>query len=240
MLTLPLPELVPAGIEAWLLELDLLAPVPDTDWAILSEEEIARAKRYRQLADRVRMVATRAALRRLLGARLQCDPAALCFKMGANDKPHLLQKEDLAFNVSHSGGYALIAIGSAPGLASLGVDIEQHHSDIEFDALADYAFTPTERAFLDYCRCKNNESQKMFSRTFGFESAFFLHWVAKEAVLKAVGLGITEHLGEVSIRPLHDGRLAVEHKMLNWLSLHVHALEAPPLYSAAIAWQLGE
>jgi len=220
---LRLPDAVPRAIEAWLLPLDLDAPVAKADWKLLDDGEKARARRLHRHADRVRMVSTRAALRQLLGARLQREPASLCFESGPNRKPRLKQQHALAFNVSHSGSYALIAVGASPDIASVGVDIERHDPGIELDALAEYAFTPAERASLD------TRSDRA--------PAFFDRWVAKEAVLKAVGVGIGEHLQQVSVHQYADGRLQVEHEMDAWLPLCGYRLDAPQNYSAAIAWQ---
>lgn len=55
MLALCLPESVPEGIQAWLLAFDLAAPIED--------------------ADCVRMVVTRAALRRQLAERFGAPPS---------------------------------------------------------------------------------------------------------------------------------------------------------------------
>lgn len=235
MLALPLPESVPDAVQAWLLPLDLNAPIEDAGWDLLSEEEKSRAERFRHHADCVRMAATRAALRRQLAKCLDCGPSALCFESGPNDKPQLRHKRTMAFNVSHSGEYALIAVSAAPSVASLGIDIEQQRACLEFEDLAEYAFTPVEREFLNQCKTSGGKSPGL-----NYASAFFLNWVTKEAVLKAVGVGIGEHLQTVSIRALNNSQLAVEHEMTDWLPLHVCRLETPQGYSAAIAWQVRE
>ncbi|MDN5936484.1 MAG: 4'-phosphopantetheinyl transferase superfamily protein [Nitrosospira sp.] len=235
MLVLSLPESVPEGIRAWLLPLDLATPIEDADWNLLSEEERSRAERFHHHADCVRMAATRAALRCQLGERLGCEPSSLCFELGPNDKPRLKQKSTPAFNVSHSGEYALIAVSAVPFVASLGIDIEQQVTGLEFENLAEYAFTSVEREFLKQC---NESSDK--SLGLHYESTFFLNWVAKEAVLKAVGVGISEHLQAVSIHTLNNGQWVVEHENTDWPPLHVCRLKAPQGYSAAIAWQVRE
>ena len=236
MLALSLPESVPRGIQAWRLPLDVNAPIEKADWNLLDAEEKSRAERFHRHADRVRMVATRAALRRQLSACLGCQPSGLCFEFGTNDKPRLKQRPGIAFNVSHSGENALIAISTVAWVTSLGIDIQQQGAGLEFDDLAEYAFTPLEREFLN----QDNESAHaaLTHNCKHDPSAFFCHWVMKEAVLKAAGVGIGEHLQTVSIYPSNNGRLAVEHAMPDWLPLHVCGLPAPPAYSAAIAWQV--
>ena len=237
MLALSLPESAPRGIRAWRLPLDVTAPIEKADWNLLNTEEKSRAERFHRHADRVRMVATRAALRRQLSRYLGCQPPTLCFEFGANDKPRLKQHPGIAFNVSHSGENALIAISTVARVASLGIDIQQQGAGLEFDDLAEYAFTPLEREFLN----QGNEpatAARKHNHKHACSSAFFCHWVMKEAVLKAAGVGIGEHLQTVSIHPSNNGRLAVEHAMPDWLPLHVCSLPAPPAYSAALAWQM--
>lgn len=237
MRALPLPEGVPAGIEAWLLELDVAAPIQPADWAVLSVAEVNSALRYRQRADQVRAVATRAALRRLLGERLRVAPASLRFGANTHGKPLLEGGAGLVFNVSHSGACAVIALGLAPGLEALGIDIERHNPDLDFNALASMAFTPLERAFLSR---RGLAPHGEVGALPGFLSAFFTCWSGKEAVLKAVGVGIPDYLQQVSVRPLRDARFRVNHRVAQWRPLQACRLAAPPHYSAAVAWQAQE
>lgn len=55
------------------------ARLPAADWAVLSDEERSRARRFHRHADRIRAAVPRAALRRLLAARLGTAPGALHF-----------------------------------------------------------------------------------------------------------------------------------------------------------------
>ena len=248
MRALPLPEPVPDGVQAWLLPLDLRAPIKQADWHLLSEDEKARAVRFHQRADRVRMAATRAALRRHLARHLGCAPAALRFELGPHDKPRLSpqvgHKPAVTFNVSHCGEYALIAVSTAPGVASLGVDIEQRRADLNLEDLAEYAFTPSERAFLH--RCKPCAGESAAPPGLDYASAFFLTWVAKEAALKALGVGISEHLQTLSVRIVNERdktsstalNVALEHERVEWRPLQACRLKAPGGYCAAIAWQI--
>ena len=109
-----LPDSLPAGIDVFQLALDLDAPLSDADWALLSEEEGVRALRFLRHGDKVRFVVTRAALRRLLGARLRRRPQTLRFVTNSYGKPRLeaacSSNPAIFFNVSHAGSFALIAL----------------------------------------------------------------------------------------------------------------------------------
>lgn len=80
-------------------------------WPLLSEDERARADRFRFESDRRHYINARGSLRRVLGdVRIEYGPKGKPFVRGG---PH--------FNVSHSGGMALIAICEK---SEVGVDIE--------------------------------------------------------------------------------------------------------------------
>jgi len=101
-------------VDLWIFGLRL---GPD-DCGLLSPCERARADRFDFRRDRDLFVAGHARLRRILGAYLQESPAALRFAYGESGKPAL--SGPLAFNLSHSGGFAALAVARF----QLGVDIE--------------------------------------------------------------------------------------------------------------------
>lgn len=224
MQALPLPETVPAGLEVWMLILDLAVPLAADDMALLSEDERVRASRYHRHADRQRAVSGRAALRRLLGARLRRPPSALRFTASRHGKP-VLQDGGVAFNLAHSGHCVLIAMADGETPDAVGVDVERHDASLDFAALAAYAFTAEERKAL---------AEKWHERI--RPDAFFANWTAKEALLKAVGVGIAEHLQALSIRHTPDGRLDGAHAIHGWPRLRGQMLSPAPGYAAAVAW----
>lgn len=179
MQLLALPETVPAGIEVWLLTLNLQAPLHDADLSILNDSERNHAAFLHFHEDRVRSVTARATLRRLLAARVAAAPEALIFTANEYGKPYLKNHVNIEFNVSHAGGFVLIALS---GHQRVGVDIEYADRPIDAHSLARYVFSPLE-----------HQSVRMTQQT------FMRHWVAKESALKALGFGITEHLQSISI-----------------------------------------
>jgi 4'-phosphopantetheinyl transferase len=157
------------AVDVWRVELDRVEP------AMLSADERARAARFARDLDRDRFVAARTALRRVLGAYLDCAAERVAFRYGARGKPSLdLDPAPLAFNLSHSHGLALIAIARAP---AVGVDVE-HHRAIDADALAASGFSPAERRALAAFAPRDRLA------------AFFRGWTRKEATIKAHGDGL--------------------------------------------------
>ncbi len=172
----PLPPAL--GMALWLVDLEAPARVHDDpapgDW--LDEAERARAARFHFERDAHRYRASHTALRHLLARRTGVAAPALRFTAGSHDKPRLELPGAPAFNMSHSGRWALIGIG---GPLPLGVDIEAPREMDDLMALAERNFTATE------CR------ELLALPEAGRLRAFLRCWTRKEAVLKAVGSGLS-------------------------------------------------
>ena len=204
------------GIEVWRLDLDLTAPLTDADWETLNEDEKVRATKFFRHEDRIRYVVVRGALRRLLGDRLQRQPDTLLFATNQYGKPRLPTDAGVEFNVSHSGSFALIAISSA---GAVGVDIEQYNPNLDVAGLVDQVLSPNERM-----------------AAIGVHE-FFELWVLKEAALKALGLGISENLQQLSLgAPSSAGKYTMRHPRGEMSAIHACQLDAPEGYMAALAW----
>lgn len=227
MRLMPWPDPAVEGIDVYCLDFDLAAE-PQAARLQLTPAERAKADRFARTADRVRFTETRAALRTLLAERAGCEPADVPLASGPHGKLYL----DLAsgssplFNLSHSGEHALIVLGD-PALASeVGVDIEECRADVDAEAIASSAFTDRER----------NELHAAADRL----HALYSRWVAKEAVLKAIGVGVAEHLKSLGIHHGADGKIALECDVPEWTNFKAVALQAPPGYAAALAWRAKE
>ena len=172
---------------------------------------------------RVRRLAARVALRRLLSRRLGLPADALRFQFGPWGKPsiHPLHGSRIVFNVSHAGDWVLIALGDA---GDLGVDVEMVTDTTDHDMLAEQILSPCELSWY--------RKLPVCERRLGFYRA----WVRKEAVLKAVGLGLS--LEPQSFEVSGDSGW---HRLISLPGasgddlVEVHAVEAPTGYVAAFA-----
>lgn len=227
MRLVPLRETPCRGVEVFRLDLDLAAPLTDS-LPHLTPEERGRAMCFARSADRLRFAQTRAATRGLLGRRMGCCPVDVPLAVGSHGKPFVDEEPHRApvFNVSHSGGHALIALALPSAVLHLGVDIEQHQPGLDTEVMLDAVCTDQERASV----------RKAPDRL----SAFYQRWVGKEAVLKAIGIGVAEHLGSIGISPARDGWLAIASAVPEWNGFQAMALPAPPGYAAALAWRTKE
>jgi 4'-phosphopantetheinyl transferase len=218
--------LAPGTIRVWLVDLTPNAGALAGLFGLLSADEQARARRYHFAADHDRFVACRAALRQVLAFHTGLDAAGLCFDYGPQGKP-ALTGSGVAFNVSHSGDRALIALSSD---GPVGVDVEWCRPIGEMDAIVRRYFSPAEQAAL--------AALAPDARTLGFYQA----WTRKEAMLKATGHGLSRALDHytVSLGPGVEPRvLAVAGAPEEAGTWRLADLGLEAGYVGAIAWQGG-
>jgi len=171
---------------------DLDSAEADSD--LLSEDELERAARFRFDRDRRRFVAGRSVLRRLLAGYVEAAPADISFEYGPHGKPDVAGAP-VSFNLSHSGNYALFAIGPR---FELGVDVEVL-ADARTDDLlvAKQFFSPDEIATL---RAYPPSARPR---------AFLQCWTRKEAFVKARGDGLSLPLQDFDVSFGMDERPAL-------------------------------
>ena len=163
----------------------------------LAEDEQLRAARFHFLKDRNQYIVTRGVLRTLLGRYLGKDPVRLRFCYSPYGKPKLedeFQEQRICFNVSHSGGLALLAFGRD---RELGVDIEQIRPEFAGEDIAEHFFSASE---VQQLRSLDKSVQ---------DDTFFSCWARKEAYIKAIGEGhsMPLHRFDVSIKPAEPAAL---------------------------------
>ncbi|MFJ1299105.1 4'-phosphopantetheinyl transferase family protein [Pseudomonadota bacterium AL_CKDN230030165-1A_HGKHYDSX7] len=217
-----LPERLPTGLalHGWTLDLDADHAA---DWSTLACGERERAAQFRREADRRRYVQTRAGLRRLLARCLDCRPEAVPIVAGLHGKPQLAGAVRACFNVAHAGRLALVAIADPADVVEVGVDVEACVPELDVAGMAALALT--------------DDEQREFEGLADRQAAFYARWVEKEAVLKAIGVGVSVHLRTVGIHPDPSGGLQVRSARAAWAGFKVMAIGAPAGYAAAVAWR---
>ncbi|GGC72223.1 4'-phosphopantetheinyl transferase family protein [Chelatococcus reniformis] len=179
-------------IDVWLFGLDRALDEMCHLERWLSPDERDRAARFVRARDRLRFTAARGMLRRILGAEVDRDPASLGFAYNAHGKPTLAGDAGPHFNLSHSGALAALGIGRS---VPFGLDIEQI---VQIEAgVAEISFSPAERSAL---------------AVYGgaeWLACFYRCWTRKEAVIKALGLGLAQPLDafDVTLGPSEEPRL---------------------------------
>jgi len=183
-------------ILVWTTALDSVAEARHEQLAgLLSRDENQRVLRLHFERDRKRFIVCRGVLREILGTYLETDPAKLVFSYGPQGKPYLKipNERPLHFNVAHSLGWAIYALG----FGEIGVDLELMRPIPEMQALVDQCFSAGEvSAFYSIPAALRLR-------------AFFSCWTRKEAYVKACGDGLSILLDqfEVSVDPELPPRL---------------------------------
>lgn len=164
-------------VELWVWTLDVDDAMRGRLGAHLSADEAERAARFVFERDRQRYITARGRMREILAHEAQTSPAALRFAYSDHGKPSLEGAGGLRFNLSHSEALAALAVCREH---EIGVDIELIRPLKE--DIAERFFSRSEVAALKALP----ESEQL--------DAFYRCWTRKEAVVKAVGEGLSRPL----------------------------------------------
>ncbi len=205
-------------VPVWAIDLDDPRALRGDGIESLAAEERERAQRFRFEKVRDRWLAGRVALRRILARELHVAPHDLAFRTLEHGKPALAGRHAgaLEFNLSHSGGCALVGVSRS---APLGVDVEEVTPLDDLRAVAESHFAP-------------EECDRLFALTGDAQvEGFYRFWTRKEAYIKALGTGLGHALDRFAVthepddcRFLHlDGDDAAAR---GWTLAHLDATEA--------------
>jgi 4'-phosphopantetheinyl transferase len=220
------PKLDPGQIHLWHASVSVPPAISSVLIRDLSDDERARAARFRFQRDRDSYVVSRALLRQLLAAYTGDPPAWIRFGYGAQGKPAIASagSPSLSFNVAHSGDAVLLGFAAD---REIGVDVERMQNGMDFAGLAQSSFSLTERdAVLALAPEKR-------------ASLFYEYWTCKEACIKADGRGLSIPLGQFSIVESVQGpqwrEVAVANPGVFEAALCIRILGTMKGYAAAIA-----
>lgn len=195
-------------------------------FSALSEDERARATRFRSPSLQAAFILSRGILRRLLARFCDCTPSNVIFAYGQQGKPFLADRAcPVRFNMSHSGGIAAYALNVSH---EIGVDIEQHRPLPDMDQIAARFFSPLEyRELMGVAELER-------------EVAFFDCWVRKEAYIKALGGGLSIPLDsfQVTLGPRRSPALVeVRNNGTEAREWSIQEFSPAPGYSGAVAFR---
>ncbi|MCT2547263.1 4'-phosphopantetheinyl transferase superfamily protein [Streptomyces atratus] len=177
------------------------------DYAVLDEVERGRAQRFHAEADAAAFTATRAGARRAVAGLLGVEPGEVGFGRricpGCGDPEHgppavLEPPVPLAVSLSRTAGAGALAVRAGNWV---GVDVE--------------ALRPVEPAGLAEVVLTASEGAHVLGLPPGpaRDAAFHRAWTRKEAVVKAVGLGLLGMpLNTLDVSPAQDGPVRVVHR----------------------------
>jgi len=199
----------------------------------LAPEEEVRYHNYLQQKDKDNFLIGRGALRTILSTYFpDISPQQFAFKTNSFGKPYLHPDrawlDNIEFNISHSGNKVLLAL-SHP--IPLGIDIEFINPQLNFQELIPLCLSEHERTAL---------------HTFPSErqsALFFNCWVQKEALVKAMGSGLSYPITDITLQ-LDKTQGSVVQLMSpqdgSLKAFRVFNLSIDPLYASALAFEYRE
>lgn len=175
----------------------------------LTEEEIARAGRFRFEKDAIHWMACRTHLRSILGEAIRRPPDEVPLSLSEYGKPFLAPPfQSLHFNLSHSSDLAVIAL-TLDG--PVGIDLEALERATDLQECETTFCHPDEILALP---AENEHRAWQLLRI----------WTAKEAVLKAMGTGLSHPPESTRIVFGQPGGFAVSDRPLAGIE-HLRVLE---------------
>ena len=169
-----------------------LAPHPkrETDaWGWLSNGERQRWRRFVYEGPARQFALCRAALRAVLCGELRCKNDELAFQFSKCGKSFALvrgERASMEFNVGHSGDHGLVAPSHQ---GRVGVDVEERRSRNNLDGVVETIFGPQEQTVLAGLQGKM------------WLDAFLAFWTIKEALAKALGMGLRTDYSRFQVPP---------------------------------------
>jgi 4'-phosphopantetheinyl transferase len=215
-------------VHVWTVRLVGSAEQEDYLCKLLSLDEKRRACRLRHPPLRRNFTLSHGLLRVLLSRYLQLSPSDIEFRYGSTGKPRLsAEGSRLQFSMAHSDRMVVYAFAND---CELGVDIERASPFSDLESVAAEFFCPEEYAeFISI-----HPAQRC--------DAFFTGWTRKEALVKAVGGGLSMPLDSFRVG-LRSGQGAVVARPFSescGQSWHVHHLTPAPGYVGALVFSGGD
>lgn len=170
----------------------------------LSDVEILKSEEIKMENTRILFCLRKGIIRIILSSFLNVNPNEIKYNYSVYGKPFISHDDykDFNFNISHSKEYLFVGISNK---GEIGVDVEKINVRLSYPLLAESVFSPDELLLYD----SYNESDKLWS--------FYKAWVQKEAISKALGIGISIGFNKFSVNI--DPNLSYEQYKLNFDTL---------------------
>jgi 4'-phosphopantetheinyl transferase len=181
-------------VDVWSWRIDIDASCARRESECLTRDELDRSEKLSRPELRSRFQATRGRMRRILAAYSSVSASELRLRYGANGKPSIDAggRQAPHFNLTHSDQMAALAVSPT---RPVGIDIE-HVQPVEVH-VAEEVFSPSEMAAFE----ELPEEERL--------RAFYSGWTRKEAIVKAIGEGLSLPLKsfDVALRPGETARI---------------------------------
>lgn len=188
---------------------------------LLATDEISREDKFVTQLLKQRYTLSRGHLRVLLSHYLQAENHEIQFQYNPFGKPFLNHQSGIQFNVSHSSEFAIFAFAFR---CEVGIDIEYKKKDILRNKIEDSVLTAYEKAVFQTFDAQQKQN------------VFFQAWTCKEAILKGLGIGISQSLKEIELEFNSAGEvLRIKNMPQTDTKWCVHNIMIHPDYACALA-----
>lgn len=172
-------------IHIWRYTLDEAEYHAEKTAPIMSVEEQLRCDEYLNKAEKIRYTCNHRFVRQVLAKYLNIAPAEVEFSHAVMGKPFLKQG-NLFFNYSYRTTFGVLALSKTH---EVGVDIENIKLLQDPPTFASFSFSENERELIF-----NSTPEK-------FQDTLFTFWTFKEAIIKALGVGLNADLTQIDLAP---------------------------------------
>lgn len=182
--------------------------------ANLTEQEFNHILKYKNPKDRNKRALSRGILKELSASYLKTAPKVLNYGAGKFGKPFIADTGNyLQFNISHCTDYILLAFSF--DAHAIGIDIEENNLQFDYLDIADLYFSNLEKQSLN-CQFPSNQ--------------FFKIWTRKEAMTKALGIGLSDELIQIDVL---KNEIYLEHHQFQKCFLKTYNFEEQYIFSLA-------
>ncbi len=214
-------------LHLWKLDAGLVHTDAYAALKILSDDEVERANKFITVRDSVRYITAHYFLRSVLSRYLGVAPSATRFSKDPYGKPCLEQQlsPPLYFNLSYRDNLFLLGVSN---ISTMGVDVEKVREVDDIETFSAHYFSVNERAKISAAAARPDQLAMLFT-----------FWAMKEAVLKALAIGITGALPDYDLYAFLETPSAVPgfDPAHAWT---IRSLDIAPGYKAAFAVNTGE
>ncbi|SDN32258.1 4'-phosphopantetheinyl transferase [Paenibacillus sp. yr247] len=170
---------------------------------LLSAEEKKRARNFKFARDQNQFVVSHGILRLIIAAYTRHAPNELRYEYTKYGKPFLFnqsEEKEIHFNMTHSKDAVSYIVSTKD---EVGIDMEQVKCDLDWYNIAKQYFSSSELIELE-----SVESHEQ-------SNAFYLMWTRKEAMLKALGVGLS---GLRELDEVLQSRSKCKHTLVSFMS----------------------
>lgn len=150
---------------------------------LLSKEEQERCAEYLNEAEKIRYTCNHRFVRQVLAKYLHVEPSHIIFSKASMGKP-FIEGVDLYFSYSYRTTFCLLAISKQ---REVGIDIEKIKVLQDPPTFASFSFSEEERKII------------FDSPEDSFQNTLFTFWTFKEAIIKALGVGLNADLTKIDL-----------------------------------------